>query len=267
VLGKDALDRVSSELVTEVTECAAEPGVSPARVLGGELDDQALQRSGRAGSRASSSRGAIVLLRDQLAIPAQDRVGRHQATEPVQHAATERFALRCEAAALGVGEAQAPAAELLTQNAILFLEKRDDLKLAAVHPAREHEQQELQRRDRHLRRSYRAEIQFGWRHAGGPSGRACSFRRFHRSCAGTRRVHHGLCRGDVLSFEMMVSGDRRSVSSGIDVVALPPVPYHTPHVFKLQRRGNAKNLHSDRSPRRCGQERCSDRSVLDIPTR
>jgi hypothetical protein len=52
VLGEDALDRVSSELVAEVAERATDPGVAPARVLGGELDDQALQRSGRAGPAA-----------------------------------------------------------------------------------------------------------------------------------------------------------------------------------------------------------------------
>jgi hypothetical protein len=73
---------------------------------------------------------------------------------------------------LGVGEAQAPPAELLAQNAVLLLEELDDLELAAVHPAREHEQQELERRDRHLRRSYRAEIRFGRLHAGAASGKA-----------------------------------------------------------------------------------------------
>jgi hypothetical protein len=45
-----------------------------------------------------------------------------------------------------------------TTSSVLLVEKLDDLELAAVDPAREHEQQELQRRDRHLRRSYRAEI-------------------------------------------------------------------------------------------------------------
>src|SRR3954468_17037717 len=43
MLGEDALDGVSSDLVTEVAERATDPGVAPARVLGGELDDQALQ--------------------------------------------------------------------------------------------------------------------------------------------------------------------------------------------------------------------------------
>jgi hypothetical protein len=49
--------------------------------------------------------------------------GRHQAAELVQNAATERFALRRKLAALGVGKAQAPAAELLAQNAVLFPER------------------------------------------------------------------------------------------------------------------------------------------------
>src|SRR5262249_5437286 len=126
--------------------------------FGGELDDEALQGSGRAGASASSSGRAVVLVRDELAVPTQDRIGGHQAAELIQHAATERFALRCEPAALGVGDGQAPAAGLLPQNAVRLLEKLDDLELAAVHPARKYEQQELERRDRHLRRSYRAEI-------------------------------------------------------------------------------------------------------------
>jgi len=64
---------------------------------------------------------------------------------------------RGESPALGVGEAQAPTAEMLTQDAVLLLEVRDDLGLVAVHPAREHHEQELQRCDRHRQRSDRAE--------------------------------------------------------------------------------------------------------------
>jgi hypothetical protein len=71
-------------------------------------------------------------------------------------AATERFALRREPAALGVGESQAPTAELLAQDAVLLLEVLEDLALAAVYPAREHQEQELERRDRHAQQTYRA---------------------------------------------------------------------------------------------------------------
>jgi hypothetical protein len=56
-------------------------------------------------------------------------------TELLQDAATEHLALRREPAALCVGEAQAPAAELLAQDAVLLPEVFEDLDLAAVHPA------------------------------------------------------------------------------------------------------------------------------------
>ena len=101
--------------MAEVAERATDPGTAPARVLGGELDDQALQRSDRAGPAALSLGSAIVLLGDELAVPAQDRIGGHQAAELVQDAAAERSALRRKPAALVIGEPQATVAELLAQ--------------------------------------------------------------------------------------------------------------------------------------------------------
>ncbi|MBC7974970.1 MAG: hypothetical protein H7138_08295 [Myxococcales bacterium] len=154
ILEEDALDRVSPELVAEVAERATDPRVAPARVLGGELNDQALQRRGGAGAAALSFSGAVVFLGDELAVPAQDGVGRDQSGELFQRTSADEAALRAEPPALGIGEAQAPPSELLAQDAVLVLEVRDDLGLVAVHPAREHHEQELQRCDRHLRRSY-----------------------------------------------------------------------------------------------------------------
>jgi hypothetical protein len=55
----------------------------------------------------------------------------------------KRLALCREPAALGVREAQTPATELLAQDAVLLLDVLEELELAAVHPAREHQQQEL----------------------------------------------------------------------------------------------------------------------------
>jgi hypothetical protein len=89
--------------------------------------------------------GAVVLLGDELAVPAQDGVGGHQSGELFKRTSADESALRGEPPALSVGEAQAPTAELLPQDAVLLLEVRDDLGLAAVHPAREHQEQELQR--------------------------------------------------------------------------------------------------------------------------
>ena len=54
---------------------------------------------------------------------------------------------------------QATVAELLAQDAVLLLDVLDDLALAAVHPAGEHQQQELKRRGRHTRPSYARSVQ------------------------------------------------------------------------------------------------------------
>jgi len=88
----------------------------------------------------------------------------------VQDAAAERSALRRKPSALVVGEPQATVAELLAQDAVLlFLEVLDDLALAAVHPAGEHQQQELKRRGRYppILRPERPKI--GRRHEGAAS--------------------------------------------------------------------------------------------------
>jgi len=79
---------------------------------------------------------------------------RHEAAELVHDAAAEHSGFRREPAALGVGEAQATAAELLAQDPVLLLEVLEDLALAAVHPACEHQEQEMKRRDRQARPSY-----------------------------------------------------------------------------------------------------------------
>jgi hypothetical protein len=143
VLGKDALDGIPSDLVAEVAERAADPGVAPAWVLGGELDDQALQRSGSARTASSSLRATVVLLGNELSVPAKDRVRRHQPGELRQRTSADRSALRREPPPLDVGEAQTPATELLAKHTVLLLEVLDDLDLAAVHPAREHQEQEI----------------------------------------------------------------------------------------------------------------------------
>ena len=145
MLGEDALDRVAAELVPEVAERAPDPRIAPTGVLTGEPDDQALQRDACARSAATALGRAVVLLRDQLAVPAQDRVGCDQASKLFQDAAAQESTGHREPAALCIREAQASIADLLAQHTVLLLEVRDDVALAPVQPAREHDQQE--RRD------------------------------------------------------------------------------------------------------------------------
>ena len=139
MLVENAFDRISCHLMAKVAERTADPGVAPAWVLCGELDDQALQRSGSARTASSSLRATVVLLGNELSVPAKDRVRRHQPGELRQRTSADRSALRREPPPLDVGEAQTTATELLTKHTILLLEVLDHLDLVAGHPAGEHQ--------------------------------------------------------------------------------------------------------------------------------
>src|SRR5262249_41631139 len=75
---------------------------------------------------------------------------------------------------------------------ILLVEVLEHRGLATIHPAREHEQQELKRRDRHGRRSYRADPRPGRTHAERRAARPDPSRCFppivswHRTGSGNR---------------------------------------------------------------------------------
>jgi hypothetical protein len=103
------------------------------------------------GAPIAASRRPVVLPGDELAAPAQYRVGRHKAPERFKAATTHRPALRGEASSLVVREPEPSPAELLSQDPVLLLEVVDRLKLAAVHPPGHYHQQNLHRLGGHHR--------------------------------------------------------------------------------------------------------------------
>ena len=144
VLLQDSLDRAALDLVAESIECVANSGVVPARVLLRHLDDEREEIRGLVWATWSPLLRSVVLLRDEIAVPAQDRVGRRDACELAQQFSAKRFTLHGEATTLGVREAQAAAAEFLSQNTVLRLQVVDDVLLLAIHPPGEGEEEELQ---------------------------------------------------------------------------------------------------------------------------
>jgi hypothetical protein len=149
VLQEYALDGVAAESVAEISQCAANPSVAPARVVRGESDDELPYAVPTGGATRSASSGTVVLPGDELTVPAQNRVRCHQSSEFVQHASAQYPTFRREASALVVGEPQSPLAQLLAEDPVLLLEVVDHRELATVDPAREEQEQELQRRGRH----------------------------------------------------------------------------------------------------------------------
>src|SRR5512133_878934 len=111
---EDGLDRVASEVMPQVEECASGSRVSPGRVLLCHANDKRPDVRFRSlPSRAAFLR-TIVLGRDQVPVPTQQRV-RGDCAEGSKRRPTDGFGLLCESPTLRVRPANPLVANLLTQ--------------------------------------------------------------------------------------------------------------------------------------------------------
>jgi hypothetical protein len=86
-----------------------------------------------------------MLSRDQLTVPSEQSIRRHQGLDLREAVPTDLLGLRCEAAALMIREAESLSSELLPQGSIFPLEIFDHVVLVPIDPAGEDQHQELQR--------------------------------------------------------------------------------------------------------------------------
>ena len=87
---------------------------------------------------------AVVFPRDQLSMPAEDGIGRDQGVPVTAYPSPEARGLCGQAPALGVGEPETARTELLSADAMLFLERVNDVTRLLVDPARDGHDEELQ---------------------------------------------------------------------------------------------------------------------------
>ena len=77
-------------------------------------------------------------------MPAEEGIGRDQGVQVTEYPSPEALGLCGQAPALGVGEPETARTELLSEDAILFLEIVNDVTLLLVDPARDGHDEELQ---------------------------------------------------------------------------------------------------------------------------
>lgn len=104
VAPQDPLDRVAADLVAEVVQRTDQPRVTPGGILRCHPDGELFHVSGHGRTPGPTARRAVGLAGDQLAVPAQDRLGRDQASELAQPATTDDPALDGQASPLVIGE-------------------------------------------------------------------------------------------------------------------------------------------------------------------
>ena len=111
------------DLMTEVAEGTPNTGVAPLAVLGGHPDDEPADRVHDPWAARSAPAAAVVCPRDQLSRPAEEGIGRDQGVQATEYPSPEALGLCGQAPALGVGEPETARTELLSEDAILFLER------------------------------------------------------------------------------------------------------------------------------------------------
>ena len=130
--------------MTEVAAGTPTTGVAPLAVLGGHPDDEPADRVHAPWAARSATAAAVVCPRDQLSIPAAEGLGRDQGVPVTTYPSPEARGLGGQAPARGVGDPEPARTELLSADAMLFLERVNDGTRLLVDPARDGHDEELQ---------------------------------------------------------------------------------------------------------------------------
>ena len=120
------------------------PRVFLPRVLGSHAKHERADRVVDPWASGTALGVAIVLLGDELTIPAQDRVGGDDAGDLAKGLSAQGFALGSQATTLSGGEAKTTPFELLAEYTVLLLEAGDEVLLSPVKPAGKGQQGKLQ---------------------------------------------------------------------------------------------------------------------------
>jgi hypothetical protein len=128
--------------MSHVLQRTLDPRVSPSRVVRCHADDQAPDLVSNARSPGTVP-GVRPLVGEQLPVPSENRVRRHERRDLLQHAASQALPQHPETSALIVVESELPGAQLRLQHAILFAKERDHITLLDLEPRQQRCQQHL----------------------------------------------------------------------------------------------------------------------------
>jgi hypothetical protein len=128
----------------DVLEGTLDPRVAPAWVLRRHADHQAPNlRLDTGPSKAARGRGR--LLRDQLAVPPKNGVGRHDRRTLCEQPTAEAVTDRGETPPFIIGQSHPPAVRLRFQHAVLFPQIYDHIALLSFQPAERRRYYQVQR--------------------------------------------------------------------------------------------------------------------------
>ena len=141
-------NRGSPDTMADVPQCAEDPRVAPRGTLLGHPHHQALDLREHA-SRARRWLRVRPFPRDELPAPAQERIWRDDRGDLTQPPTTQAIRTHGKPAPVVIGQRQASAPQLPTQDTVLFNEMAEYVSVLAVQPPGEDGEQQLKRRGVH----------------------------------------------------------------------------------------------------------------------
>jgi len=129
--------------VAEVGKRPLDASVSPRPILGGHAHDEITDLRINMRPSGAAIRRAVILGGDEFAMPAQNRVRRHDAAAGVEEPPSKCLALNGESPSLVVVQSNSLARKEFAKDAVFFTEVIDDSGLLTVEPSGERDHEEI----------------------------------------------------------------------------------------------------------------------------
>jgi hypothetical protein len=141
--------------MTQILERSLDSRITPPRILRRHAENEPPNLAMHARS-ARPPRPRCPLPRDQLAMPAKERVWCHKRRDVAKGSSADLVSQYRQTPTLIVGQLDATAAQLRLQGPILFAEEVDDISLLALDPTNERHEQKVE--GEHASESIRIEV-------------------------------------------------------------------------------------------------------------
>ena len=146
---EDAADCRIADMMAVISLCALDAVVAPILVLGRHANNHCPNLFHDPGTTRPSVHAAVVLAGNQLAMPAQQRIRRHQGVHLAENTSAQFPGLGGQAPALIICESRSLPSELLSEHTTLLLQVVDDQLLLMIEPARQGDHHEVPWVNRH----------------------------------------------------------------------------------------------------------------------
>ena len=108
---------------------------TPSAVFFSKLNNRFLNLFHDPRSSGATLPTAVILASDQFSMPSEQRIRRKLCVQLSENLAPELLGLHRQTPTLVIGQPQALLAQLIAENAVLFLQVVDDIALLLIHPA------------------------------------------------------------------------------------------------------------------------------------